>query len=261
LQPKNEDDMKIQYASDLHLEFADNWRFLRKNPLQVCGDILILAGDIGYFGDQNYRNHPFWDWASENYRQVLVVPGNHEFYKFYDLQMMTDGLEGEIRPNVHYYYNNVVNIDDTDFILSTLWSHIEDADAPYTEQCVTDFRRIMYGDRILTYQDFNQVHKRCFQFIKRAMEESTAKHMIVVTHHVPSFQLCATEFAGSRLNGAFTVELEDFIKSSGADYWIYGHSHRNIDKRIGMTQCVSNQLGYVFAGEHGSFRPDRIITL
>jgi hypothetical protein len=77
--------MKIQYASDLRLEFADNWRYLREHPLEVSGDILILAGDIGYLGDQNYQNHPFWDWASQNYKEVLVVLGNHEFYKFYDL--------------------------------------------------------------------------------------------------------------------------------------------------------------------------------
>ena len=55
--------MKIQYASDLHLEFADNWRYLKENPLQVTGDILVLAGDIGYLGDENYSKHPFWDWA------------------------------------------------------------------------------------------------------------------------------------------------------------------------------------------------------
>ena len=75
--------MKIQYASDLHLEFAENWRFLKENPLQVTGDILVLAGDIGYLGDENYSKHPFWDWASENYQQVIASMGNHEFYKEY----------------------------------------------------------------------------------------------------------------------------------------------------------------------------------
>lgn len=32
--------MKIQYASDLHLEFADNWRYLKAHLLEVMGDIL-----------------------------------------------------------------------------------------------------------------------------------------------------------------------------------------------------------------------------
>ena len=121
--------MRIQYASDLHLEFADNWRYLREHPLEVSCDILILAGDIGYLGDQNYENHPFWDWASNSYQQVHVVLGNHEFYKYYDLSSMIDGKVGEIRHNVHYYYNNVVRIGEVDFILSTLWSQINYSNA------------------------------------------------------------------------------------------------------------------------------------
>ena len=253
--------MKIQYASDLHLEFADNWRFLRENPLLVMGDILVLAGDIGYLGDQNYQNHPFWDWASENYNQVLVVLGNHEFYKYYDLSTMRDGSICEIRKNVHWYYNEVVNIGDVDFILSTLWSHIDDEDAQFCERCVTDFRRIMYGEKILTHREFNLEHDKSFLFIKRTVERSTAKFKVVVTHHVPSFQLCAPEFEGSTLNGAFTVELEDYIMNSEVDYWIYAHSHRNINKVIGKTHCISNQLGYVFANEHLTFDARKAIIV
>lgn len=41
--------MKIQYASDLHLELSDNSRlFSHGIPLQAVGDVLILAGDCMY---------------------------------------------------------------------------------------------------------------------------------------------------------------------------------------------------------------------
>ena len=37
--------MKIQYASDLHLELRENMNYIKSNPLPVVGDILVLAGD------------------------------------------------------------------------------------------------------------------------------------------------------------------------------------------------------------------------
>ena len=254
--------MKIQYASDLHLEFTDNWRILKQEePMNVRGDILVLAGDIGYLGDDNYQTHPFWDWASKNYQQVIVALGNHEFYKFYDLSSMHNGLIGEIRPNIHYYYNAAVHIQDIDIIVSTLWANITLEDAYITEHSVTDFRRILYGEDILTFADFNREHKQCFKFIKQSVADSTAKHKIVITHHVPSYQLMSPEFQGSRINGAFTVELADYIATSGIDYWIYGHSHRNIDKIIGTTRCVCNQFGYAFHNEHLTFDRNKVIEI
>lgn len=36
--------MKIQYMSDLHLEFSDNSRWMKHNELPVTGDVLVLAG-------------------------------------------------------------------------------------------------------------------------------------------------------------------------------------------------------------------------
>jgi hypothetical protein len=84
---------------------------------------------------------------------------------------------------------------------------------------------------------------------------------IVITHHVPSFQMQCPKFADSQANGAFTVELEDYIKDSGIDFWIYGHSHYNVDEKKGNTVCLSNQLGYVFHGEHESFDPCKNIEV
>ena len=83
----------------------------------------------------------------------------------------------------------------------------------------------------------------------------------MITHHVPSFQLSSPDFAGSSINGAFTVELDKYIESSPIEYWIYGHSHRNIYKVIGKTKCVSNQLGYVFHNEHHTFNPEKVIEI
>jgi len=254
--------MRIQYASDLHLEFGENSKWLKENPLIPAADILVLAGDIGYLGDENYRTHPFWDWASENFKQVIVVPGNHELYRFFDVNELYEGWSLEIRPNVKAYYNTVIPLEaGTELIASTLWAHIPPTEECLTERCVSDFKRIRNGKYCLSARRFNEEHSKCRSFIERSVRESNAKNLVVLTHHVPSFLLMADEFKGSPINGAFTVELGNFIADSRINYWIYGHSHRNINKVIGNTQCVSNQLGYVFQNEHCTFKRDAIIDI
>ncbi len=260
--------LRIQFVSDLHLEFPENRAWLAAHPLEVTGDILLIAGDTAYLdlpesGKDSYSMFDFWDWASRNYRQVIVCFGNHDFYGYYDIATMPDGYCKTIRPNVHAYYNNVVHLADTDIIVSTLWAHIEPYNAYLTERNVSDFYRIKYNGHKLTADDFNAEHARCLAFIKRAVTESKAKIKIVLTHHVPT-QLCtAAEFVGSTINGAFTVELGEYIADSGIDYWIYGHSHRNIKAQIGNTLILSNQLGYISHGEylHNGFNASAALVI
>ena len=259
---------RIQFVSDLHLEFPKNRRWLADHPLEVTGDILLIAGDTAYLdlpesGCDTYSQYDFWDWASEHYKQVIVCFGNHDFYGYYDLATMPNGYCKEIRSNIHAYYNEVVHIGDIDIIVSTLWAKIPPYDAYVTERNVSDFYRIVYDGHRLTTDDFNNEHERCMQFIRQSVETSKAKTKIVLTHHVPT-QLCtAKEFQGSTINGAFTVELGDYIADSGVDFWIYGHSHRNIDAKIGKTEIVSNQLGYISQGEYvtNGFDPSKFIEV
>lgn len=253
--------MKIQYASDLHLEFHENSRWLRDNPLIPVGDILVLAGDLGYLGDEMYSKHPFWSWCADNYEQTLIVPGNHELYKCFDINKLAEGWSEEIRNNVTVVYNTVVQVDKIDLILSTLWAKIHPGDAYFVENGVTDFRRIRNGEHRLSWDRFNDEHERCVDFIKQTIEQSTAPQRIVVTHHAPSFELMADEFKGSRINGAFVADLDILIEAMPIDYWIYGHTHRNIECEIGGTKIVSNQLGYVFANETATFRRDKYIEI
>lgn len=197
-----------------------------------------------------------------NYKHVVVIPGNHEFYKLFDLDKLYNGWSLDIRENVTCYYNAVIPLGaGIELIATTLWAHISLQDAFMTESVISDFRRIRYGAELLDFAGFNDEHYRCFKFLEEAVSNSTAKHIIVATHHVPSFELMSPEFKGSDLNGAFTVELGDYIAASPIEYWIYGHSHRNIDKVIGNTKCISNQLGYVFSNEHGTFDKAKYIEI
>ena len=253
--------MIIQFASDLHLELSENSHYLKHHPLEVTGDILLLAGDSVYLGVEPLMKHPFWQWAADNFEQVIAVPGNHEYYAYYDIAAKSDQFKIELFPNVKIYSNIVEHIGDVDVVASTLWAHIDSQNAYYTERFVSDFHRIMYNGHLLTAADFNKEHEKCLQFIKQSVAASNAKTKIVLTHHVPTGLCTAFEFSGSPINGAFTVELGDYIADSGIDYWIYGHSHRNIDAQIGDTRILSNQLGYVSQGEHLGFSHRRIIEV
>ena len=255
--------MKIQYMSDLHMEFAENSRYIKHNEFPITGDVLVLAGDTFYLNNTVAPLSRFWKWASANYRQVLMVPGNHEFYGNGDATKRGDSWQWMFRENVGYYYNKVVRIDDTDFILSTLWSKIPEEDMFYVLRGMNDFRQIMYNGRRFMPEDFNLEHEKRLRFLKQAVKESTAKHTVVVTHHLPTKSVVAIQHMGSILNGAFATELGNFIADSRIDAWIYGHSHTNIDTTIGNTKIVCNQMGYVFSNEHltNGFESGKVIEL
>ena len=114
--------MKIQYASDLHMEYPANRDFVAAGCLTVAGDVLVLAGDIAYLEETDKFND-FWDWCAQNYRHTFIVPGNHEYYAWSDLNDYHP-VKKMLRDNVGYYNNVVETFDGVDFIFSTLWSEI-----------------------------------------------------------------------------------------------------------------------------------------
>ena len=216
------------------MEFHDNMRFMKSLPLEVAGDVLVIAGDVGYLVDTTIPHLRFWKWASENYRQVLMVVGNHEYYNNGDIAAQGDSWQKMFLPNVGYYHNKVVRIDNVDFILSTLWSRIQPVDEFAIQNGMNDYAQILYNKHRLVPQNINDEFERNLAFIKKSVMKSDAEKIVVVTHRQPTFATIEDKHEGSVLNAAYATELSSYIANSRITVWNYGHSHHRTDLRLAI---------------------------
>jgi predicted phosphohydrolase len=252
--------MRIQYASDLHLEFPENKAYLGKIPLKAEGDILLLAGDIVPMC-QIDRHNDFFKFLSDNFSVTYWLPGNHEFYHS-DIDQIGGSLNERLRENVHIVNNTTVKIENGTLIFSTLWSKISPENMLEIVLRYSDFHVIGYKGRSLSVPHYNYLHEQSLLFLKDQLTKETGTLRIVVTHHVPSFINYPETYLGDPLNEAFAVELKDLIGETGPDYWIFGHSHFNSGNfKIGKTRMLKNTLGYIRFNEQKDFRRSIVIDI
>ncbi len=190
-----------------------------------------------------------------------MIAGNHEFYNNGDIAARSASWQKMFLPNVGYYHNKVVRIDNVDFILSTLWSRIPPADEFAIQSGMNDYLQILYNKHRLIPQNINDEFERNLAFIEKAVSESDAEKIVVVTHHLPTFAAIDGRHKGDVLNAEYATELGNYIADSRITAWIYGHSHHSIDMTIGNTRLVSNPLGYVFCGENSNFNDSAVIEV
>jgi predicted phosphohydrolase len=252
--------MKVQFCSDLHLEFPENRKFLTRNPINPAGEILVLAGDIVCFRELE-RASSFIDYVSDHYSEVYWVPGNHEYYGS-DIREMTNPLWENIRSNVHLVNNQAIDRGGLRLVLSTLWSCISPLREWDIQRSMSDFSAITYDNGRFTPSHFNMLHEESLVFLKTSLASTGDIPTVVVTHHVPTLMNYPPVFKSSTLTEAFAVELFELIETSGAVSWIYGHHHVNTPSfKIGRTMMLTNQLGYVHHHEHGSFRQSAVVEV
>jgi hypothetical protein len=256
--------MIIQYASDLHPEFRSNSEYLAQHPLKVVGDILVLAGDIILLDENKLEKHPFFQWCADNFKETLIIPGNHEYYAKHDVADTLTDYEYQLHSNVKYVNNKNIKLNDaTELFLTTLWSPVGALEQMPVQLGLTDCRRIVYEGRKFNSQDYTQIHNKCFAWLRNAIEQSSAIHKIIITHHCPTFNFKDPRFIESQINSAFCAPLNSFIEQSDIKAWIFGHTHYNggHSSYIGNTLMLSNQLRYVQYGESKSFADNATLKI
>jgi predicted phosphohydrolase len=252
--------IKLQYASDLHIEFPANKEFLKQHPLQPAGNLLVLAGDIVPFAVMD-KHKDFFSFVADHFETTYWLPGNHEYYHF-DIAEKSGVLNEKIRSNVFLVNNTSVVHENVKLIFSTLWSKISPGHQWQIERSLNDFHLIKHKGFRFSSEQYNQLHKESLTFIQNEMKAVKEQKTAVFTHHCPTFLRYPEQYKGDVLNEAFAVELFDLIEASNMDCWVYGHHHTNtLDFTIGNTKLITNQLGYVQRNEHGLFGTNKCTEL
>jgi predicted phosphohydrolase len=252
--------MKIQYASDLHLEFPENKEFLKRNPLLPGGDVLLLAGDIVPFVGMD-KHADFFNYLSDTFEITYWIPGNHEYY-YSDISEKSGSFNEAVRSNVILLNNCSILHESVNLIFSTLWSRISPLNKCQIEHRISDFQVIKYSGNRFSAEQFNKLYDESISFLREELRHNYTGKRIVISHHVPTFLNYPGKYNDDILNEAFAVELSDLIEDSGPEYWIFGHSHHNTtDFSVGRTQLLTNQLGYVRNNEQFGYHNGKIIDI
>lgn len=237
--------MKLQILSDQHIEFKKNFNYFN-NRCHARADTLIIAGDLCPHKDL-LREKCIHSQLLRKWKNVLVIPGNHEFYDSNSFDPFF-GSKEEVYSNekgntCQYVNNKSVEINGTIFLCTTLWSYVDPIKAFEIECSLNDYKQIS-GLKVDT---MNEYHQRNKDWLEEAIKEvPDNKRCIVVSHHVPSYNFISERWRGNPINDAFSADMDVFIMKYGhkISHWIHGHSHDALDKSINGTRFIRNPMGY-----------------
>ncbi len=246
--------MKIAIYSDIHLEFFENEGWPLWIPPVLDVDLVVLAGDI-YLGTRAI------DWIQEHFlslkTKVIYLCGNHEFYHHDFINVIADWREIAAKtPNLYFLENDQLTIDGQHFVGCTLWSDFNNADPKSMIKAkfqIADYRSI----RRFTPAYSHGIHKESRQFLNQYIQPDS----VVITHHLPSYQLVEMRYRDSVLTGSFASNLDNLILEKSPKLWIHGHSHSSCDLNIGSTRIVRNPRGYVPFDINKEFNDEFVIEI
>lgn len=217
----------VQIISDLHSEFnvgpTQFAQYLRQS------DIIVLAGDIVSDAE---KLEPYLTTCLQFCKSIVFVCGNHEYYRKstdQDYERVCSAI-----PGVYFLQKQRMQIDGIWFCGATLWSN------------ATEKAKRAINDPI-SFEKYIALHQDHLQWL----EENIESNDIVVTHHLPSFQLVHLDYVDSPINSAFATDLDNLILEKKPQLWICGHTHKPMQAQIGDTVLVCNPVGY--PGENQNF--------
>lgn len=236
--------MKIQLASDLHLEHLAR-QFPGETLIRPAhqADVLVLAGDIGHASDAIAL---FADWPVP----VLYVLGNHEAYGGC-IESVLDELNTASRgTSVRFLEREVVDFGGVRFLGCTLWTDYRLPCGLTQLQLMENAQRRLNDHRLIRTSNgelFSPVHALRDHEVSRAWLASELARdyegtTVVITHHAPHPRSVHPRYAGDPVNAAFASDLTELLQET--EVWLHGHVHDSFDYEVSGCRVVANPRGY-----------------
>jgi Icc-related predicted phosphoesterase len=269
--------IKLRIMSDLHEEHGGSQYKFPHDKLAGKNQILILAGDSSHSrGIIKFIKQL----ETSRFNKVLFVAGNHEFYggHFYDtLKKLKKNFPAK-ENKIAFLDNQMVTIDDVNFLGCTLWTDFNKKDPI----CIESARRFMNDYQLIKFdsgavdtysmghtnfspEDSYKEHEISLRFLeeKLKLSQENKQSAVVITHMAPS-SLSVHEMYKqppyNDLNGAYYSDLSELILNYEPILWIHGHTHTSFDYMIGNTRVICNPQGYLSDPNH-SFIKELIIDV
>lgn len=228
--------MRIQYISDIHLEFLKN----DIPSFNIIAPVLCLAGDIGNPFLPSYTEFLCNLNQQTNLQKIFLIPGNHEYYnKKKWMYEINEHIKSIIINNnlkkVSLLINDTEMYNDYLFCGTVLWSRWK------RDECYINDKYQIKG---FTVGMVNQLHNESRQFIMSTIANNKDKKIIMMTHHLPSYELLDKKYEKyADYNHCFASNCDDLIIEP-IKLWIYGHTHTESIKIINNIPCICNPIGY-----------------
>lgn len=238
--------MKIDYISDLHLDFHIPYStnpqilyetttlFLEHLLPETIGDVLVLAGDLSHYNQQSVIILTYF---ADIYKHVLFVLGNHDYYLHKEQQSLLYNHNSlnrvnELKKLLHYERNvhclerfEVIQIMGKTFTGATNWYALQH----YEE--IHFFKKYSNDSALIKHFDIQQEH-----LLEQIEFKKITKVDVCITH-VPPILIDSHK----KYDSTFCF-LQPF--DLNAVTYIFGHCHEQKHYERAGWQFYINALGY-----------------
>lgn len=225
--------MKIQFFSDIHLEFGA----AQLPPTDA--DVIVAAGDIS-IGAAGV------EWLKASGKPTIYVAGNHEYYGG-DIGTVQQRIHAAVGgTDIRFLECATTEIAGVRFLGATLWTDFMGENPRLMdalEEHMNDYQQISYHGRGLVPQDLAAIHRVSREWLEHELTTAYAGKTVVVTHHAPLYASWHAA-TNSIFKAAYCNNLSRLIVDHPIDLWIHGHVHARSDYRANALRVVCNPRGY-----------------